>query len=105
MRIAVIYTTHSSAESASACCDQLLQERLIACANIFPIQSAYWWQGDIQREGEYAAVLKTSPRLWEALKVRIEAIHPYETPCIVKIEAEANAAYAQWIESQVTFPA
>jgi uncharacterized protein involved in tolerance to divalent cations len=37
-----IYVTHQSREEAEKIAHHLLQEKMIACVNYFPIQSAYW---------------------------------------------------------------
>ena len=101
----LIYTTHSDEAAAKACCDALLKERLIACANIFPIISMYWWEGTITGEGEVVALMKTSAACWDALERKILEIHPYKTPCIIRMEASANQDYEAWIADQVVLPA
>jgi len=101
MNIALIYTTHSSEDQARSLSDQLVEEKLIACANILPIQSCYWWNNTIEKGQEWVAILKTKPSLWEPLQARITELHPYEVPCILKWEVEANAAYGQWIVDSV----
>ncbi len=101
MSFAIIYITHESEAEARRVSDHLLEEKLVACANIFSITSAYWWEGDIQYEGEWVSIVKTIPGNWTALQRAVEEIHPYEVPCIMKIEAEANAAYEKWIRESV----
>ena len=101
MRFALVYITHPGEETAREISNLLLEKRLIACANIFPITSAYWWQGAIQREGEWVSIVKTSLDKWDLLKEEVLRIHPYEVPCILKMEVEANEAYYQWIKAQV----
>lgn len=96
-----IYITHESEQAARTLTEALLQEKLIACANIFPITSAYWWQGAIAREGEWVSIVKTTLEKWESVKARIEALHPYEVPCIMRLEVEANEAYERWIRNSV----
>lgn len=98
MAFLVFYITHPDESSAQRMAGQLLERRLVACANIFPISSAYWWQGAIQREGEWVSIVKTRLELENALEQAIQGIHPYDTPCILRWEARANAAYEQWIE-------
>lgn len=98
MAFLVFYTTYPDEITARSITAQLLNQRLIACANIFPIQSAYWWEGAVQQEGEWVAVLKTRLSLEQAVEAALLEIHPYETPCIMRFETRANAAYAQWIE-------
>lgn len=103
MRFAMVYITHPNEEKAKEISNHLLEKRLIACANIFPIASAYWWQGAIQREGEWVSIVKTSLEKWEQLKAEVESVHPYEVPCIIKMEVEANEAYGKWINSMINF--
>lgn len=101
MSFAIIYITHSSEAEAKRVSDHLLQKKMIACANIFPITSAYWWQSTIQHENEWVAVVKTTRENWEKVKSEIEKVHSYEVPCIMKFEVEANAAYEKWIRDEV----
>ena len=37
----------------------LVKKRLIACANIFPINSMYWWKGKIVNYKESVIIAKT----------------------------------------------
>jgi len=103
MSFALIYITHGSEAEAKRISDHLLDKKMVACANIFPITSAYWWQGAIQNEAEWVSIVKTPLEMYESVKIAVEKIHPYEVPCIVKIEVEANTAYEQWIQDSVTF--
>ena len=97
----IIYITHSSEENAKVLTDSLLKEQLIACVNIFPIQSAYWWKNEIQNDDEFVSLVKTTPNLWERVKKRVEELHPYDVPAIIKMEVEANDAYEEWIKTSV----
>lgn len=101
MSFIIVYTTHSSEENAQKISGHLLQKKLVACANIFPIKSMYWWKGVIENDEEYVSIVKTIPSLWSTLQKEITEIHPYEVPCIMKIQAEANEAYEKWIHSMV----
>jgi periplasmic divalent cation tolerance protein len=100
MPFLIFYVTHTSLEQAQLLGNQLLSERLIACANYFPIESAYHWQGQIEAEAEYVSVLKTSIRHESTVEARIQALHPYATPCITRWEVRANADYEAWIEKE-----
>ena len=94
----VFYVTHPDEATAQRIADALLQDRLVACANVFPMASAYWWEGAIAREGEWVSVLKTRVSLEHAVETAIAKIHPYQTPCLMRFEVRANRAYHQWIE-------
>lgn len=97
MPILLIYTTHPDEATALKISEQLLEEKLIACFNLFPVKSGYWWQNKICRDDETTALLKTVPEKWAAVCERIRSLHPYEIPCIVKMEVEAETAYEEWI--------
>lgn len=97
MPVLLIYTTHPDEATALKIGEQLLQEKLVACFNLFPIKSGYWWQNELVRDDETAAIFKTSPEKWAAVCERIRALHPYEIPCIVKTEMEAEPNYERWI--------
>lgn len=105
MSFITIYTTHASEAAAQNIVDGLIERRLIACANVFAIQSAYWWEGAVAREGEWVALVKTIPEHWEAVRDWVEAAHPYDLPCIMRTEVSANRAYEDWIRESVRPPA
>lgn len=97
----LVYVTHQDEIEAKKMVMHLLEKRLIACANLFPIESMYWWKGKVENAKEVVSLLKTTPENWTALKQEIEATHPYEAPCIIRVEGEAaNAAYAQWLAEE-----
>lgn len=97
MSFLVFYVTHPDEATARQVSDKLLDRKLIACANIFPMTSAYWWEGAVQREGEWVSILKTRIGLELAVEQAIMKLHPYQVPCIMRFEARANAAYQRWI--------
>ncbi len=94
----LFYVTHPDEATAKRIAGELLDARLIACANIFPIASAYWWEGAITGANEWVSVLKTRLSLEKTLEQSISNIHPYTTPCIMRFEVRANRAYLDWIE-------
>lgn len=100
MPFSIIYITFGSEEDAQRISTQLVEEHLAACANIFPIKSIYEWNAELQNDQEWVAILKTTHERWSTIKSRVEEIHPYEVPCIMKIEAEANDKYEVWINEQ-----
>lgn len=97
MSLLVFYITHPDKATAQRISDALLDRKLIACSNVFPMTSAYWWEAAVQREGEWVSILKTRPELELAVEQAITQLHPYQVPCIVRFEARANAAYERWI--------
>jgi len=100
MALILVYVTHASKEDAKKLASHLLEKRLIACANLFPINSIYRWKGKVEDAEEFVSLLKARPENWEALKKEILSVHPYETPCIIKLDAEANHGFDGWANAE-----
>ena len=96
----LVYITHKNLEEAKKIISYLMEKKLIACANHFPITSVYWWKGKIENNDEIVSIIKTRDELWEPVREEVNKIHPYETPCIMKIGVEANKEYEEWVNSE-----
>jgi periplasmic divalent cation tolerance protein len=79
---ALIWCPFADEDSAAAIAGQLLDEALIACANLLPVRSLYIWNGERGEGRECAALFKTRADLLDRAVARLEAIHPYDTPAI-----------------------
>ena len=56
----VILITCASKKEASLIAEKLLDERLIACANIIEgVKSLFWWKGKLDKMIELLIVMKT----------------------------------------------
>ncbi len=98
----LIYTTFKNKTEAKKIITHLLKKKLIACANLLPIESTYRWKGKINNDKEIAAILKTKEENWNKIKEEIKKLHSYDYPCIIKINAEANKEFAEWIDSETS---
>jgi len=87
-------------EEAKKVVTHLLQKKLISCANFFPVQSFFWWKGKIDSSEEIVSICKTKKDNWEKVKSEVKKNHSYETPCIIKINAEANEEFEAWVKSE-----
>lgn len=96
----VVYTTYPDRETAKDICRKLLEERLIACANLAPVESLYHWDGQIAQETEYTATFKTNPGIVDILRTRYVQLHPYEVPCFVTWSAQGDPAYTDWVYAE-----
>ena len=97
MSFIIVYITHKNLEEAKNVSEHLLKLKLIACVNYFPIESAYWWKGKIENAKEIVSLVKSKKGNWEKIKSEVTKIHPYETPCIMKVDVESNKDYEKWI--------
>ena len=98
----MIYVTFPTQTSALHICQSLLQENLVACANIFSNHiSLYQWQGKICQESEVAVLLKTKPGLFRQVEQRLLDLHPYECPCILQLSVKnGHTKFLNWVDQQ-----
>ncbi len=95
----VVYSTFPSKEKAVDVCKKLLEEKLIACFNIFPIASGYWWQGKVVEDNEFSAILKTTRLKEQEVFQRLKELHPYSVPAIFSLEVcKVDKDYQRWLD-------
>ena len=101
----LLYSTFPDLKTAQAIIETLLNERVIACANVFqPSQSFYWWEGKIEKSSEITVWLKLPVENKTKAEQRLRELHPYKIPCMLFLKPEScNADYLAWI-SEVTKP-
>ena len=81
----------------------LLEDRLVACVNIVPgVRSLYWWKDEVAEDGESLLVIKTLHDRFEAMRDRLDEVHPYDVPEILSVPVEDGAgAYLSWVRESV----
>jgi periplasmic divalent cation tolerance protein len=83
----------------------LVKEGLAACVNrTAPVTSIYQWDGRMCEAQEQLLVIKTTPARYEAVEMRLKALHPYEIPEIIALPVVAGSSqYLAWLNA-VTDP-
>src|SRR5438132_9754475 len=97
----LILTTMPDDDRADALARTLVDERLAACVNVHgPMMSTYRWKGAVEREAERQLVIKTTAARLPDLEARMHALHPYELPEFVVLDARASEAYCRWASEE-----
>src|SRR3989338_3440438 len=97
-KMIAVYITCKDRGEAKKISRHLLNKRLIACANFFPIESMYWWKNKVNESKECAIIAKTVKDNFETIKKETKKVHSYEVPCIVAWDiVEGNEDYLSWI--------
>ena len=97
----VVLTTCPDTASAEQLARLLLEERLVACAQLEPIRSLYRWEGKLCDDGEVRLLLKTRRPLLEALEATLRAHHPYTTPQLLAFPIDSGSAdYLAWLAQE-----
>jgi len=104
-KVLVLITTGSE-EEAERIARALLEEHLIACANMVPgIRSLYRWQGRLNNDQETLLLCKTREALFPRLAERVKALHSYEVPEIISLALRQGwDPYLRWVETETSQP-
>ena len=100
---ALIWCPFADEDSAALAARQLLDEGLIACANILPpMRSIYTWRGERNEAVEVGVLFKTDAAVLTRATARLAEIHPYETPAVLGWKADsAPRSTAEWLWAAV----
>ncbi len=97
----LVYITASNIDEAKKIGRALVEERLVACVNIFPITSIFQWKG-VEEVNEAAIIAKTRRENVQMVIVRVKQLHSYDVPCILSWEIEQGyPPFLKWIDEEV----
>ncbi|WP_353271310.1 divalent-cation tolerance protein CutA [Wolbachia endosymbiont (group A) of Alloplasta piceator] len=101
--LVLVYTTFSNFGEAKTVSEELLNEKLIVCVNIFPeVNSLYLWEGKISNSCEVVAIMKSRNDQVDKIVEKIEAMHSYDQPAIAVMPIEkANKSFTNWANSVI----
>lgn len=99
--IKLLYATFASKEEALSIAHKLLEEKLIACANVMDGgTSVYRWQGEVEEASEVILFAKTTEAQAEKAIARIKELHSYELPCALVLPVESGLpGFMGWVEN------
>lgn len=101
--VVMVYVTMPTEEKAQEIVRSLLEKNLIACATLIPGKSMYRWDNTIQCGYEVVVFFKTMEACFLDFKKELEKLHPYQIPCILKIESvTSNDSYKKWVSENLT---
>jgi len=100
----LIYITAKDPVEARSIGTALLQEKLVACVNVFRnMNSLYWWEGAIVDETESLLIAKSRQDLLPKIIERTKALSSYDVPCVVALPIiEGNPDYLSWLGVQTS---
>jgi periplasmic divalent cation tolerance protein len=103
MTLIIVLMTASSKKEAENISHKLLEERLIACANIIDgVSSLFWWKQKIEHENETLVIMKSSEKLFKEITQRIEELHSYEVPEVLALPIVAGSQrYLDWMKTNL----
>jgi periplasmic divalent cation tolerance protein len=102
--VVIGHVTFKDVAEAQTLCRRLVEERLIACANITPeIRSIYRWEGVVHDDIEARALIKTTAANAERILEFLKRNHSYSVPAVVFWPIDSgNSDYLTWVEKETS---
>ena len=99
----IVLMTTATKKEAEKIARNLLNQRLIVCANMVgPVSSLFWWKEKISRENEFLVLMKTSADLFEKLATTVKQMHSYEIPEIIAVPiTKGEQSYLEWLSGSL----
>ena len=96
----VVLVTTANREEAEKIAHCLLDEKLVACANIIgPVSSLFWWAEKVERAEEHILLMKSRRDIFEKLSETVKALHSYKVPEIIALPiVKSSSEYIEWID-------
>lgn len=89
---ALVWCPFPDEDAALAVIDVLLDEALVACANIVSgVLSIFVWNGERGTAREFGVLFKTRAELLDAAVARVAQLHPYDDPAVLGWRCDAGA--------------
>lgn len=97
----IVMVTTPSEEEALKIVRRLLNDRLIACANIVgSVSSLFWWEDKIDKATEFLVLMKSREDLFQRLSERVKELHSYQVPEIIALPITAGSpSYLNWLDA------
>ncbi len=99
----IVITTIDKEELAETIASALVERRLAACVNVFPLTaSIYRWKEKICRDREFMLFIKTSAHLFNDVRNAIKELHTYDLPEVIALPIAAGEENVlAWIADSV----
>lgn len=98
----VLLVSFEEMEHAEKMANHLIDNRLAACIELFPVKSFYVWKGEKMSPNEISGVIKAPEENVGKIEESFKNLLSYDIPQIIKLEASANESYEKWAKESVT---
>ncbi|MEM1324574.1 MAG: divalent-cation tolerance protein CutA [Bacteroidota bacterium] len=101
-KLVLLTITFPNEAAAKTMAQQLVERRLVACAQLLPIQSIYRWEGAVQQENEVMLQAKTLSSKLTDIEAFVSENHGYDVPEMVATEVVwGHQPYLDWVSDIV----
>ncbi|MBT4651658.1 divalent-cation tolerance protein CutA [Candidatus Woesearchaeota archaeon] len=102
MNLKIVSTCIDDESKAEEIMKLLLEEKLAACINWWPVNSRFVWKGEIERGKEITLWIKTNEDSVEKVVEKIKSLHSYDLPVIEVFDVEQiNEEAKEWLKESL----
>ena len=96
----VIFITAKNGWEANKIATQLVEDKLIACANIVKdINSIFCWKGKVDKAKEVRLILKSKKSCFKKIVKAVKKYHSYDVPEIIALPIIGGSEdYLNWVK-------
>lgn len=99
MKYCMMIVTFTDENEADRIVTELLDRKLIVCAQMQDICSRYVWKGEQVRDREVLVFMKTKAALYSKVEECVRDMHSYEVPEIIAVPIDKGLPeYLGWID-------
>lgn len=100
----VVFVTAKDKQEAQKIARRLVEDKLIACANIVDgVKSVFWWQGKTDEADETLLIMKSEKRLFKKIAAAVKALHSYDLPEVIALPiVDGSADYLKWMKESLS---
>jgi periplasmic divalent cation tolerance protein len=93
-----IYTTCKDMESARKLGQKIIESKIGACVDMWPIESMYYWKGEFQSKTQAMLMVSTIEKNLQGVDDLMSVKHEYNTPMIAGVDVRRiNHDYKEWM--------
>lgn len=102
MKMAIYFLTCKDNKEADRISKALLDNKLIACAKKFPVESKFWWNKKIDNAKEVLVMLESIEENFEKIEKTVEKLHSYKTPVLFSIPVlKTTKRVEKWMKEEL----
>lgn len=99
----VLSITFPDRERAMQVGQLLVDQRLVACAQLMPIHSVFRWEGKVQSEDEVLLQAKTTEARLSAIEALVKQHHSYDVPEMIATPVVwGHEPYLDWVKKETS---
>ncbi|MEK7559659.1 MAG: divalent-cation tolerance protein CutA [Patescibacteria group bacterium] len=102
MKMAIFLLTCADDKEADKISKVLLEKKLIACAKKLPVNSSFWWKGNIDKANEVLVLFESIEENFKKVEEEIRKIHSYETFVLFSLPvSQTTKAVEDWLKKEL----